>query len=295
MCLVGSSVGVSDALVDAPLYVAQGLRYAAAAVLLLGVARLAGARVERPVGMEWLWLAGVAVTGLVLFNVAVVRGVEHAEPAVIAVAVAGAPVAIGLLGPVLEGRAPRSRVVTAAAVVTAGSALVEGTGATDAVGVAWAAVALACEAGFTLLALPVLTRHGAWGVSIHTTWIATVMLTLLSLMTEGHGALFRLERDDVLAVAYLAVAVTTAAFALWYSAVAGLGSGRAALLCGIAPAAAAVVGVATTGHSPGLLVWSGLIVIAGGLAVGLRSTDSRSDESDEPRGVPGTARANPVA
>ncbi|CAI9401720.1 hypothetical protein HIDPHFAB_00666 [Nocardioides sp. T2.26MG-1] len=285
MSFVGSSVGVSDALVDAPLFAAQGLRYAAAALLLLVVARMVGVRVLAPAGVEWLWLVGVAASGLVLFNVAVVRGVEHAEPAVIAVAVAGAPVAIGLLGPLLEGRAPRAQLLVAAGVVTAGSVLVEGTGATDAAGVGWAAVALACEAGFTLLALPVLVRHGAWGVSVHTVWIATVLLAALSLATEGHDAVSRLERDDVLAVGYLAVVVTTAAFALWYSAVAHLGAGRAALLCGIAPVAAATVGIATTGHWPGLLVWVGLAVIAGGLAIGLRGADDRGRDGRRERAV----------
>lgn len=285
MSFVGSSVGVSDALVDAPLFAAQGLRYAAAALLLLAVARVAGVRVLAPAGVEWLWLVGVAASGLVLFNLAVVRGVEHAEPAVIAVAVAGAPVAIGLLGPLLEGRAPRAELLVAAGVVTAGSVLVEGTGATDAAGVGWAAVALACEAGFTLLALPVLARHGAWGVSVHTVWIATVLLAALSLTTEGHDAVSRLERDDVLAVGYLAIVVTTAAFALWYSAVAQLGAGRAALLCGIAPVAAAAVGIATTGHWPRLLVWIGLAVIAAGLAIGLRSADDRGRDGRRERGV----------
>ncbi|HYF74212.1 MAG TPA: EamA family transporter [Nocardioides sp.] len=283
MSFVGSSVGVSDALVDAPLFAAQGLRYAAAAVLLLAVARLAGVRVLAPTGAEWLWLTGVAATGLVLFNVAVVRGVEHAEPAVIAVAVAGAPVVIGLLGPVMERRAPRAQLLVAAGVVTVGSVLVEGTGATDAAGVGWAAVALACEAGFTLLALPVLPRHGAWGVSVHTVWIATVLLAVLSLTTEGHDAASRLERDDLLAVGYLAIVVTTVAFALWYSTVAQLGSGRAALLCGVAPVAAAAVGIATTGHWPRLLVWVGLAVIAGGLAVGLRGSDDRSRDDRRER------------
>ena len=71
-------------------------RYAAALLLLLS--RVAGVDIVRPRGGEWLWLGGIAATGLVLFNVAVVRGVGHAEPAVIAVAVACVPVVIGLLG-----------------------------------------------------------------------------------------------------------------------------------------------------------------------------------------------------
>jgi hypothetical protein len=34
---------------------------------------------------------------------------------------------------------------------------------------AWAVVVFGCEAAFTLLAIPVLGRHGPWGVSVHTT------------------------------------------------------------------------------------------------------------------------------
>lgn len=271
MSFVGSSVAVSSALVDAPLFTAQALRYAVAALLLLAVARTLGARALRPHGTEWLWLGGVAATGLVLFNVAIVRGVEHAEPAAIAVAVAGAPVLIGLAGPLLEGHVPAPRVVAAAGVVTAGSVLVEGTGHADATGVAWAAVALLCEAAFTLLALPVLQRHGPWGVSLHTTWLAALLLLALGLTTEGTDAALRLDAAALGAVAYLAVVVTTVAFLLWYSAVAGLGSGRAALLCGIAPVAAAVVGIATTGHVPTLAVWCGIAIVVGGLVLGLRT------------------------
>ena len=106
MVVVGSSVGVSRTLTDAPLFTAQAIRYAAATVILLLLARALGVRVHRPHGREWCWLVGVAVTGLVVFNVAVVRGVAHAEPAVIAVAVACAPVLISVIGPLLEGRKP---------------------------------------------------------------------------------------------------------------------------------------------------------------------------------------------
>ena len=42
-----------------------------------------------------LWLAAIAATGLALFNVAVIPGVGHAEPATIVVAVARVTVVIG--------------------------------------------------------------------------------------------------------------------------------------------------------------------------------------------------------
>ncbi|MGR4878596.1 EamA family transporter [Streptomyces sp. LARHCF249] len=270
MALVGSSVTVSHSLVDVPLFAVQAVRYAAAALLLLALARAARVPLLRPRGREWLWLAGVAATGLVLFNVAVVRGVAHAEPAVIAVAVASVPILLGLIGPFLEGRRPSRQVLLAAPVVVAGAVLVEGTGRTDAAGLAWAALALGCEAGFTLLAVPVLRRHGPWGVSVHAVWMGAVMLAGLALCFEHPAGLRELGAAQWAAAAYLAVLVTAVAFLLWYRTVAAVGSGRAGLLTGIAPLAAAGTGVLTGGGVPGPAVWLGLVVVIAGLAAGLR-------------------------
>lgn len=298
MALVGGSAAISRTLVTAPLLTAQAIRYAAAALVLLAMVRLtrlrgratrtggagqagggpAGVRLVWPRGREWWWLGGLAASGLVLFNVALVRGVAHAEPAVIAVAVACVPVLLGVLGPVLERQAPARRVLVAAAVVTAGGVLVEGTGRTDAVGVAWAAVALGCEAAFTLLAVPVLRRHGPWGVSVHSVWLGAAMFAVLGLVFEGPGAVLRLTAADWLAMAYLAVMVTAVAFVLWYSTVAALGAGRVGLLTGVAPISAALLGMATGGGVPGWTVWAGIATVLCGLSVGLRSTG--------PRGVP---------
>ncbi|MFC5060282.1 DMT family transporter [Saccharothrix xinjiangensis] len=269
MALVGGSIGVSHTLVSAPLFTAQAVRYLAAIVVLALLARVLRVTVVRPRGREWLWLTGIAATGLVLFNVAVVRGVAHAEPAVIAVALACVPVLIGVVGPLLERRAPQARVLSAAAVVTAGSVLVEGAGRADAEGVAWAAVAMGCEAAFTLLAVPVLARHGAWGVSLHSVWLGAVMCAGLAAATEGVGAVTALTADDWAAIAYLAVMVTAVAFVLWYSTVAALGSGQVGLLTGVAPVSAAVVGVALGARVPGPLVWVGMSVVVAGLAFGL--------------------------
>ncbi|WP_330347160.1 DMT family transporter [Streptomyces sp. NBC_00582] len=270
MTLVGSSVTVSRTLVDAPLFTTQAVRYAAATAILLVMARLAGARLIWPRGREWLWLAGIAVSGLVLFNVAVVRGVAHAEPAVIAVAVACVPVVLGVVGPALERRAPSRQVLWAAPVVMAGAVLVEGTGRTDAVGVAWAALALGCEAAFTLLAVPVLRRHSPWGVSVHAMWLAGVLLAVLGAVSEGPSAVGELSGAQWAAVGYLASMVTAVAFVLWYSTVRAVGAGRAGLLTGIAPLAAAVVGAVSGGGVPGPSVWLGIVVLIAGLVGGIR-------------------------
>lgn len=269
MVFVGGSVVVSARLPGALLFTAQAVRYAAACLLLIAAARVTGQRLVLPRGAEWVWLLGVAVTGLVVFNVALVEGSRHAEPAVLGIAVACVPLVLAVLTPVLDRTRPHSMVLTAAVVVTCGAALVQGAGHSDPTGLAWAAVILGCEAGFTLFATPVLRRHGPWGVSVHATWLAAILFTGIGLCREGPSAGLRLTAQDMYAVAYLAVAVTAVAFVLWYSSVRRLGAAVAGLLTGVAPAAAAIVGIALGGPTPGPLVWLGMAVVAGGLALGL--------------------------
>jgi drug/metabolite transporter (DMT)-like permease len=270
MVCVGGSVAVSSVLAGAPVFTAEAVRYGVACLLLVALARLAGRGVSRPCGAEWLWLSGIGVTGLVVFNLALVEGSRHAEPAVLGVAVACVPALLAVIGPLLEGSRPRSFLVAAALVVTCGAGLVQGLGRTDAVGVAWAAVVVGCEAAFTLLAIPVLGRHGPWGVSVHTTWLATVMFAVLGALHEGPAAIAKLTGPDWLAIGYLAVAVTAAAFVLWYSSVRRLGASRAGLLTGVASVAAAATGVLLGGPAPRPLVWVGIAVVAAGLTLGFR-------------------------
>jgi drug/metabolite transporter (DMT)-like permease len=271
MACVGSSVAVSGTIVDAPLFTLQAVRYTVAAVILLLTFRLTGRQVPRPRGTEWLWLAAVSMTGLVVFNVAVVRGVDHAEPAVIGVAVAAVPVLLAIVPPLVRRRRPPVILVVAALVVTAGAVLVQGTGRTDAAGVGYAALALACEAGFTLCALPVLLRLGAAGVSFHSVWMAAAGLVVLGIGTEGAQAVGELDASDALAALWLAVVVTAVAFLLWYASVGLIGAGRAGLFTGVVPITAAVGGIALGGETPGLLVWFGTAVVAAGVVLGLRA------------------------
>ncbi|WP_345714237.1 EamA family transporter, partial [Kineococcus glutinatus] len=215
--------------------------------------------------------AAVTATGLVLFNVALVRGAAHAEPAVFGVAVASVPLVLALAGPLLEGRRPHPATLAAALVVTAGAALVQGTGRSDATGLALAVVVLLCEVGFTLLAVPVLQRLGPWGVSVHTTWLAAAAFGAAALCgVDAVPAGRLLQPGHLAATAYLAVAVTAVAFVLWYSGVRTLGAGRAGLLTGLAPVSAALSGVLLGGPVPPAPVWAGIAAVAAGLALGLR-------------------------
>jgi len=291
MVFVGGSVAVSGALTGAPVLTLQALRYAVACLLLLLFARRSGVRLVAPRGAEWLWLGGVVVTGMFVFNLALVHGARHAEPAVLGVAVACVPILLAVAGPALQGHRPLPRLVGAAVVVTAGAALVQGLGRADRAGLLWAVVTFACEAGFTLLAMPVLGRHGPLGVSVHATWMAAALFGACGLIADGPSAALHLGRTALLAGAYLAVAVTAVAFVLWYTCVTRLGAARAGLLTGIAPIAAAVTGVLMGGPAPRPLVWAGVLTVAGGLALGLKPRHTGSTATHPATVNPSSCRA----
>ncbi|MGD0554746.1 MAG: hypothetical protein ABSA93_07180 [Streptosporangiaceae bacterium] len=201
MALVGGSVAVSGVVTPDVMFVTGAIRYAAACLLLIAYARLTGRELVRPRGTEWLWLAGIASAGLVLFNIALVDGSRHAEPAVLGVAVASVPPVLSVVGPAMQGMRPRRSVVLAAVVVSCGAALVDGLGRSDALGIGYALIVFGCEAAFTLLAVPVLGRLGPVGVSVHTAWMGSLLFTVGWLIREGPLAVTSITGEQWAAVA----------------------------------------------------------------------------------------------
>ncbi len=231
MIAVGAGVTMSAELVDYPVFAAQAVRYAVAAAILIGAVLAMRRPLPRPRGHDWLWLTAVSATGLVLFNIAIIRSVEHAEPAAVAILIGTVPLVLLLAESIRLRCRPSPLLVAGATLVVIGAALVQGGGRTTIEGLGWAAVALACEAAFTLLAVPVLGRLGA--------------------------------------LAYLAIVQTAIAFSLWYSGVGILGPAVAGLFAGLMPITAALTGIipGLTTLTPAVI--GGSIVVGVGIAIGL--------------------------
>jgi drug/metabolite transporter (DMT)-like permease len=271
MAITGSAVTVSEQLTDYPLYSAQAVRYGVAALLLVAGARLAHRVVPWPTVRETGRLFLLAAMGLSLFNIAVVRAVGHAEPAVVGVIVAGVPVLLALGSPLVERRRPPLGVVAAAGIVVVGAILVEGGGRSDGVGIAWAVVAMISEAAFTLLALPVLPRLGPLGVSVHTCWLAALQLAVLAVVIDGSANLTMPDGGVVFAVLYLAVVLTAIAFLWWFEAVRLLGGEVAGLYAGVVPIAAAASGLLNGTTTVEIRVLGGTVLAAAGIVAGMRA------------------------
>ncbi len=268
---VGSLVAASDVIDGYPFPAGQTVRYLLASAFFL---LLAGKRLTWPTGRETLWLIGLAATGLVLFNAFVVGGVREGDPATVGVIIGCVPVVLAIAGPLLTGRRPLLGVVGAAALVAAGAAIVQYAGGElSGLGLLFALGALACEAAFSLLAVPVLDRLGPLSVSTFACLFAVPMLALWALIADG-PSLPTPSTDQALAFAYLGLIVTCGGFLLWYTALGLLGVERAGLFSGMLPisalACSAAIGAAEI--TAGRLV--GVAVVAVGVTFGMRLAPS---------------------
>ena len=186
---------------------------------------------------DWVCLIALALTGMVLFNVAVVEAVDTGEPAVVGTVVGLAPVGVGLLVPAVERRRPRAAIVAGAILASSGAALVQGFGDADRAALCWSGVALCCEVAFTVLAAPLLRTLSPLGLAIRACALASVMLLVAATLLEGSDGFVRPDAGEGLAIGYLAVASTSVAFVLWYCALARLGPERTACSRGSCPSA----------------------------------------------------------
>jgi drug/metabolite transporter (DMT)-like permease len=291
MILVGSSVSVSQLLLDYPLLTGQGIRYSAAAVMLFAIARLfpsfgAGSSPTPPNRRELAVLTTLAATGMAAFNACIMIGLRHADPAVVGTVIGAAPLGLALLGPLLRGTRPTVRLVAAAAVVVGGTALVQGTGQADLIGLAAAAGALVGEVAFTLLAAAVLPRLGAVRVAAWSSALAAPLLIVGGLVA-GEASRLRLPTSSELgALAYLAVLMTVVAFVVWFAGLQRLGVERAGMIVGVMPIATLATAAIMAGALPGAGPTLGVLTVAGGLALGLTATTRPAD-----RPAPVRARA----
>ena len=274
MAIVGSSFAVLDTLRDYPQSGGQAVRYAAGAVILV---LLAGGRLPRPTARQAIRLGLLAATGLAAFNLLVLAAEASMDPGSVGVIVASVPVLLALAGPLQEGRRVEPRVLAAAAVVAAGAAAVQGLGGDVTAGGLIAALgALACEAAFSLLAAPLLAPLGPVVVSAWAAILAVPILVVTALTIDGPGDALRMPTvEEALGLAWLVVAVTVAAFLLWYSAVRALGVERTGLLTGVLPVSALVVAaiLGRTDLTAGRL--AGALLVGAGIAAGLLANTRR--------------------
>lgn len=297
MSLVGSLTAVSAAIAHFPVYGGQAVRYAAAAAILFAVARLddrrTGRRAVRPSARDLGFLVALAATGLAAFNVFIILATRDTSPATIGTVVATVPIVLALAGPLMTGRRPSATIVLAACVVASGAGLANGLGGGTVRGLLLSLGALGGEICFSLLAVPVLPRLGAIRTSAWSAALASPMLLVTGLITDGRHVLRVPTAAEFAGLLYLTVIVTCAAFLLWYDALGRMGADRAGLFAGMIPVSAVlttmVLGIATP--RPAEIAGAGLVAV--GVALGLRPPRRPATPAPAPP-APSTSPASPT-
>jgi drug/metabolite transporter (DMT)-like permease len=279
MFVVGTLAAVSSVINHYPLYGGQAVRYAMAAVILFAVARAKGLGLVRLTPRETLLLLSLAATGLVLFNVCVIQATRHASPTLVGTTVGTVPVVLALVAPLLARARPSGRVLAAAAAVVAGATITTGLGSGNLTGLPYAVGALACEACFSLLAIPLLPRLGPIRVSAYTQAAAIPLLLIVAVIADGGGILRTPSAAEAAALLYLGTVVSAGAFFLWYDALPRLGADRAGLFAGMVPVGAIVTTFLLGLGAPTVTELGGAALVIAGLTVGL---------------VPGRPRRRPI-
>ncbi|MDX6740637.1 DMT family transporter [Actinocorallia sp. A-T 12471] len=278
MLLVGTSTAVSATIADYPVFAGQALRYGLAAVILLVVVQHQRLPRVRLTPRDVLLLVALAATGLAGFNFFLVEATRHAGPAMIGAVVGAVPLVLALVGPLLERRRPAPRTVAAALVVAVGTAVAAGLGSGSLTGLLLALGALAGEVAFSLLAVPLLPKLGPLRVAAYPAALSVPMLLVASLALEGTGVLRLPTPNEAAAFVYLGAIVTAAAFFLWYDALRRLGADRAGLFAGLVPVGALLTTVVLGLGSAGPADVTGVVLVAAGVALGLRQPARRGDE-----------------
>lgn len=270
MLLVGTSAAVTTVVADYPVLTGQALRYALAAVILLAVVRRRRLPRVRLTARDVVLLVALAATGLAGFNVFLVEATRHAGPAMIGAVVGGVPLVLALVGPLLERRRPAPRTVAAAMVVALGTAVAAGLGSGSLAGLLLSLGALAGEVAFSLLAVPLLPRLGPLRVAAYPAALAAPLLLVAGLASDGTAALRLPTMSEATALVYLGAVVTAGAFVLWYAALRRLGPDRAGLFAGLVPVGALLTTVALGLGHVGTADVAGVLLVAAGVALGLR-------------------------
>ncbi|MEW2353446.1 DMT family transporter [Spirillospora sp. NPDC029432] len=277
---VGSSVAASSRLTEYPIAFGQALRYALAALLLLALVRFRPSWPRlRPA--QWLRLAALAAVGLAGFNFFLIAALRGGDAGTVGAIVGAVPVVLALAGPLSSRRAPSPGIVAAAAVVVAGAAIVHGVGGSmPASTLLWAILAMLCECGFSLLAVPLLDDLEPAALSMWVSAVAAVVLFVHGLAFGGPPPLP--TGAETAAIGYLALVPTAGAFVLWYSSLSKIPVETAGLFAGLIPIAAMLTSVAVGATTVTFVRAGGALLIGGGVVLGVLASRRATVPRDPP-------------
>jgi drug/metabolite transporter (DMT)-like permease len=277
--IVGGTVPISGLLDAYPMISGQAVRYTLGGLILLAWARGRRRPLPRPSLTDVRSLIALAAIGMLGFNACIILAQRYAEPGFVAALLGGSPLVLAIIGPLLAGRRPSPLTIAGATIVVLGIAVLSGGGSWHGPGLLLAILTMLCEASFTLLAVGVVGRLGAFAAATWCCFTAAVAGALVATCVDGASAWRLPAPKETFAILSLAIGATAIGFCCWYRAVNELGSDRAGVLIGLMPISGFLVSVAIGAQPLVLASCGGAILVTAGCILGLRRTEPRPNSA----------------
>jgi drug/metabolite transporter (DMT)-like permease len=246
--LVGSYVGLSKLLVAAfPIFLLAGLRFAFAAVLMLGWLKKPAAEAKLDARSRWL-LFLESFLGNFLFSICMLFGLRQSSAVVAGVIMAGIPAAVALLSWVVLRERPGGRTLAGIACAVAGIALVatarQGGAETTALGVLLLTAAVFCEACYVVIGKQLTAGLGPKRISALINLWGLVLVAPLAVWQAFSFDFGAPRALDWALLAYYAATASVVTVWLWMAGLQGLPAAKAGVFMVFLPISTALIGLA---------------------------------------------------
>jgi len=270
ICFGGTWVAGAVAVDAAPPFTVAAVRFGVASVLLYGWARLANRPLSALHRSDWRMVAGLGLTAVAGYNWLFLTGLTLAPASDGAIIVPGlAPVFTAVLATLLLREQLGARGFAGLGLAAIGLYLVVNpTGGTDErrlLGDAMFVAGAVLWGVYSVLARIASRRFNAVSASLYGTAFGTLVLIPPAIAEGGIGSLAAAPPDAIIAMGYLAVFGTVAAFVLLNLGVARIGAARASAFALLVPVIGVLSSVALLDEELGPFTLIGGVVVLIGL------------------------------
>jgi len=246
------------------------LRWTMACVVLVTLTFLLEGRFPRPDRRLWLTLAGIAITGVLLFNALVYLSLKYTTSTNAALILGAAPILTMVLAAAFGSEKLTPRGLAGALVCLVGIAWIICRGSVDALlnvsfnlGDIVMTVAVLCWAVYTAL-----IRSTRQLSQLATTTIAALLAVPILGVVGGYQLatqpLGPITPTVIIGLAYVGTLASVAAFMAWSSGISSIGAARGSLFLNLIPVFTPLLAWPALGERPGLnQIVGGLLVISG--------------------------------
>lgn len=266
-----------------------GLRYGTAAAALWAAVALSRTARGQLAGLTRHSAGRLAVLGLVfcaLTQGAQFVAIDSQPVATSSLFLTLTPLLVGLTSGRLLGERPSQAQAAAAVLVPAGAAAYfTGTLGATPTGLAACAVALAANAGASLLGRGI-NRDGTTSPLVTT----TVSMSTGSVVLLAAGAAAEswpdLPAEAMALIAWLAIINTAAAFTLWNFSLRHLTAGQSSVINNAMLPQIGLLGWVFLGEAPGPWQWAGMLLVSAGVVIAQHRNRPDGHAAADPRGMP---------